>query len=157
MNEELERWWPYVWGVARRVARKHRRWSHGELASWGLDGLRSALRCYDPAHGWTFRRYAGYRIAGAMVDGMRQARWQLLPESCCNVNSLPAPAHSEEGFDDLVAHVRVQLRPLVVRYYRDGWTLRMLAREIGYTEARVCQLLQEARAEVREALGKRSG
>lgn len=156
MND-LERWWPWVWGVARRVGRRHKRWTHGELASWGYDGLVSGLRRYREQPGWSLRRYLGYRVSGAMADGMRQARWQLLPESTCNVESLPAPTHNDEGFEDLVRHVRAALRPLVVRYYRDGWTLKEVAREAGFTEARISQLLQEARAEVRMALESAAG
>ena len=154
---DLEHWWPWVWGVARRVGRRHKRWTHGELASWGYDGLVSGLRRYREQPGWSLRRYLGYRVSGAMADGMRQARWQLLPESTCNVESLPAPTHNDEGFEDLVRHVRAALRPLVVRYYRDGWTLKEVAREAGYTEARISQLLQEARAEVRMALESAAG
>lgn len=146
----LEEWWPWVWGVAKRVARKHRRWSAGELASWGYDGLVSGLRCYREQPGWPLKRYLGYRVAGAMVDGLRQTRWQLLPESECPVDNLPGIQQDNTDFDELVAMVRPRLRPLLVGYYRDGLTLKDLAKTHSISEARVCQLLQEAREEIKK-------
>lgn len=147
---DLERWWPWVYGVARRVARKHRRWTIGELASWGFDGLRSGLRCYREQEGWPLKRYLGYRVSGAMADGMRQTRWQLLPESECRVESVAVPDRDDLHFLELVQFAQPRYRELLILYYRDGWTLKMLAKERNLSEARVCQLLQEARAEIKE-------
>ena len=149
MND-LERWWPWVWGVAKRVARKHRRWSVGELASWGFDGLRSGLRCYKEQEGWPLQRYLGYRISGAMADGMRQTRWQLLPESECRVDSVAVQDRDDLHFLELVQFAQPRYRELLILYYRDGWTLKMLAAHRNVSETRICQLLQEARAEIKE-------
>lgn len=42
-----------------------------ELISDGVIGLMDALRRYDPARGVGFSAYAGYRIRGAILDGLR--------------------------------------------------------------------------------------
>ena len=44
-----------------------------DLVSYGQEGLLLAARRFDPSQGTPFRRYANYRIRGAMVDGMRSA------------------------------------------------------------------------------------
>lgn len=149
---DLERWWPWVCGVAKRVAKRQKRWSTGELASWGYDGLVSGLRCYREQPGWPLKRYLGYRVSGAMADGMRQARWQLLPESRCSVERLEVENRTDLDFMEMVAMVRPRLRPLLIGYYRDGFSLKDLAKANNVSEARVCQLLQEARAEIKEKM-----
>lgn len=153
----VEDWWPFVLGVARKLSRRYRRWSPEELASWGYDGLVSGLRCYRARPGWSLRRYLGYRIAGSIVDGMRQVRWQLLPESRCSVDELVACGEDWHGWAHLLAAARAPLRPLVIAYYCDGLTLREISVARGISEARVCQLLAEARAEIRLELEKNSG
>ena len=153
----VEDWWPWVWGVAKRVAKRHKRWSAGELASWGYDGLVSGLRCYREQPGWSLKRYLGYRVSGAMADGLRQARWQLLPESKCSVASFEAPTRDDTHFHELVAYASPRLRPMLLAHYRDGRTLRDIGQQHGISEARVCQLLQRARAEIGSELRKRSG
>jgi RNA polymerase sigma factor for flagellar operon FliA len=42
-----------------------------ELVNDGVIGLMGALRRYDPARGVGFSAYAGHRIRGAMLDGLR--------------------------------------------------------------------------------------
>lgn len=134
------------------MARRHKRWSVSELASWGYDGLVSGLRCYREQEGWPLKRYLGYRVSGAIADGLRQVRWQLLPESRTSVEKIAVDHHDDLGFAELVALARPRVRPMLVAYYRDGKSLKDLAREHKISEARVCQLLQEARAEIRQAL-----
>lgn len=46
--------------------------SHDELVSFGQEGLLDAARRYDPDRGIPFRRFAQYRIRGAVLDGMRR-------------------------------------------------------------------------------------
>ena len=132
------------------MARKHKRGTVGELASWGYEGLVSGLRNYKPIDGWPLKRYLGYRVSGSMADGMRQVRWQLLPESECSVERLPVEHRTDLDFMEMVAMVRPRLRPLLIGYYRDGFSLKDLAKANNVSEARVCQLLQEARAEIKK-------
>ncbi|MCU0693430.1 MAG: sigma-70 family RNA polymerase sigma factor [Polyangiaceae bacterium] len=42
-----------------------------ELVSFGREGLLIAARRFDPDRGVPFRRFANYRVRGAILDGMR--------------------------------------------------------------------------------------
>lgn len=42
-----------------------------ELVSYGLEGLLTAARRYDPDRGIPFRKFAYHRVRGAILDGMR--------------------------------------------------------------------------------------
>lgn len=140
--------------VARRVAKRTRKWSVGELASFGYDGLVSALRCYQPQPGWPFRRYAGYRIYGAILDGMSRKHWHPTRNVDENVrlDQLPAPAWSDETFEDLIRPAPPKLREMLRLYYRHGWSLEDIGVMFGWSEARSCQLLAEARRWVKQEL-----
>lgn len=48
-----------------------------DLIAWGREGLLHAARRFDPERGVPFSVYAGYRVRGAMHDGMR--RMSCLP------------------------------------------------------------------------------
>ena len=52
---------------------------HGDLVSFGQEGLLSAARTFDASLGVPFRRWANYRIRGAMLDGVRSS--SMLPRS----------------------------------------------------------------------------
>lgn len=43
-----------------------------ELAAFGRQGLVEAAARFDPAQGQDFRRFAYFRVKGAMIDGMRK-------------------------------------------------------------------------------------
>jgi RNA polymerase sigma factor for flagellar operon FliA len=59
--------------VARQVARELGRLVELEdLRSMGHQGLLEAARRFDEARGASFRRFANYRVRGAMIDGIRK-------------------------------------------------------------------------------------
>jgi RNA polymerase sigma factor for flagellar operon FliA len=45
---------------------------HGDLVSFGREGLLTAARSFDPERGVPFRRWANIKIRGAIIDGVRQ-------------------------------------------------------------------------------------
>ena len=63
---------------ARMIAARHFRGRRtgdiefAELSQLAFIGLLEAIDHYDPAVGVPFRRYAGRRISGAMLDGLGQ-------------------------------------------------------------------------------------
>jgi RNA polymerase sigma factor for flagellar operon FliA len=63
---------PLVEVVARQVrAQIGHILNHDELMSFGREGLLEACRRFDPERGVSLRRFAGFRIRGAMLDGVR--------------------------------------------------------------------------------------
>lgn len=60
-----------VWLFANRLTRTFPDREPDELLAWGWQGLRVALRNYDPARGFAFSTYAAPKITGAIRDGVR--------------------------------------------------------------------------------------
>jgi RNA polymerase sigma factor FliA len=46
-----------------------------DLIAYGLGGLIAAVERYEPARGVSFENYAGLRIRGAILDGLRSQDW----------------------------------------------------------------------------------
>jgi RNA polymerase sigma factor for flagellar operon FliA len=60
--------------IARQVAREIGRSAElDDLRSMGQQGLLEAARRFDESRGVTFRRFANYRVRGAMLDGVRKS------------------------------------------------------------------------------------
>lgn len=63
---------PLVGAIARTFSRRLPSMVElDDLVHDGVIGLISALRRYDPGRGVRFAAYAGHRIKGAMIDGLR--------------------------------------------------------------------------------------
>lgn len=59
--------------LARQLVREVGRFiEFDELVSFGMQGLLQASRRFDASRGIPFKRYAHYRIRGAMIDGIRK-------------------------------------------------------------------------------------
>jgi RNA polymerase sigma factor for flagellar operon FliA len=59
---------PLVDVVARQIRSEL---DHDEMMSFGREGLLEAAQRFDPDRGVPFRRFANYRVRGAILDGMR--------------------------------------------------------------------------------------
>jgi RNA polymerase sigma factor for flagellar operon FliA len=67
-----------------------------DLLSFGREGLVTAARTFDPAVGVPFRRWANFRIRGAMIDGVRSA--SMVPRSVYErLRAIEAAQHAAEG------------------------------------------------------------
>jgi RNA polymerase sigma factor for flagellar operon FliA len=67
-----------------------------ELVSAGREGLLDAARTFDEGLGVPFRRWANYRIRGAMIDGARSA--STLPRSVyLRLRAIEAAHHTASG------------------------------------------------------------
>jgi RNA polymerase sigma factor (sigma-70 family) len=71
INLETHRHIPLVWHQANKLAKSFPGRSPEDLAGWGWQGLRVALRQFDPGRGYAFSTYACTRIMGYMRDGIR--------------------------------------------------------------------------------------
>jgi RNA polymerase sigma factor for flagellar operon FliA len=59
--------------IARQLARELGRSAElDDLRAMGQQGLLEAARRFDESRGVTFRRFANYRVRGAMLDGVRK-------------------------------------------------------------------------------------
>jgi RNA polymerase sigma factor for flagellar operon FliA len=61
--------------LVRRIAGQLRRGRHvdfDDLVSWGIVGLLEAAERYDDRRGAGFATFAGHRVRGAMLDGLRR-------------------------------------------------------------------------------------
>jgi RNA polymerase sigma factor for flagellar operon FliA len=60
--------------IARQLARELGRSAElDDLRAMGHQGLLEASRRFDEGRGVTFRRFANYRVRGAMIDGVRKS------------------------------------------------------------------------------------
>lgn len=71
INRESHRHIPLVWHQANKLSKSFPTRSPEDLAGWGWQGLRVALRQFDPSRGFAFSTYACTRITGYMRDGIR--------------------------------------------------------------------------------------
>jgi RNA polymerase sigma factor for flagellar operon FliA len=73
-NKIVER---YMEFVRIRACRLHERLPKEvdlqDLIQWGSEGLMQAVEAYDAARGVVFKTYAGRRVLGAMLDGLRES------------------------------------------------------------------------------------
>jgi RNA polymerase sigma factor FliA len=70
--------WDLVTHCVRRLARKDADNDYREdMTGYGLLGLLEAARRFDPDRGFKFRPFAGFRVRGAILDGMREMDWMF--------------------------------------------------------------------------------
>lgn len=165
-EEELVEKYAYLVGriASSRLRRLPRVIDYKDLIQAGMIGLIEAHRNHDPNKGASFETYAGIRIRGAMLDEMR--RFDYLPRQSGHA---PRPLSYEqvllyhpEKLPDATEHetpeaivIRDQLlgrqqeilnrlsgRDQIVarRCLINEEKGRTVARELGVTESRVCQI-----------------
>jgi RNA polymerase sigma factor for flagellar operon FliA len=71
VHRESQRHIRLVWQQAIRLSKSFPDCTSNDLLGWGWQGLRTALRKYDPGLGFAFSTYACVRIQGYMRDGIR--------------------------------------------------------------------------------------
>jgi len=137
-----------------------------DLVGYGCLGLMDAARRYDPAKG-NFRSYLGYRVMGAMRDGVREWGWFSRTQRDFQMRYTEAagdfpldPAHDPtqeiyRGLDFGLLVSRVELpernREMMELYLQGHTTMAQIARQYGLTESRVSQVLSEVEEQLRRA------
>ncbi len=72
-NKLVEKFMPHARLIATRVGLSlGGSWTLKELLSWAYEGLIRAVELFRPARGVKFTSYAGWRIRGAILDGLRE-------------------------------------------------------------------------------------
>jgi RNA polymerase sigma factor for flagellar operon FliA len=150
-----------------------------DLVGYGMVGLVLAARSYRADRGASFATYAGWRVRGAILDGMRQMDW--LPRAVRDARSacvIPIDglidAEDRDGESELPAVMpdvvdRIQERDrarllraaidglapregLVVREHLAGRTLREIGAQLGVTESAASLIRTKAIKRLRERL-----
>ena len=154
---------------AKRLAGRYVGVEKCELHQDGWLGVIDASRRFDPAVGATFASFAERRIRGAMVDGMRQRdhlprrsklRGKVLTIPLPNndyddkdkrYSREPSPGSRIADLDEVrqrfaaAGTKRDQCLALTLIHAK-GMQNKDVARVIGVTNGRVCQILAKARA-----------
>ncbi len=153
-----------------------------DIHSAGLEGMLRAVNKFDPARGVPFRAFAEPRIYGAILDFMRKedhlTRYFRAKAKETGVGPWEAPLRIDElgaiepsdlaavdPFDhaarrEMAAKIEraaAELPPRILRAltlrYRDDMTLKAIGEAMGFNESRACQVIGEAHAALRDALG----
>jgi RNA polymerase sigma factor for flagellar operon FliA len=171
---------PSDYALILRVARKLRRRlppmvDMGDLINDGYLGFDAATRSFDSSKGMGFTRYAGWRIRGAMLDGLRSRAWAprpirkgdepipkiLLREMDC-VTSANAACGSLDDSDEIqwvrtiLARLPRQARRVIHLYHCEGHELKEVGMILGVTESRVSQIRWRAIRELRKRIEQRA-
>lgn len=135
-----------------------------DLYQDGCVGALQAVRSYRAAHGTTLASWAGLRIQGALVDGMRtrhlgRRRLPITVErlTARQASQLRAPESPDaleqaEALAHLLAPLGARERQLVLAYYVEGLEMRTIGAQVGLSESGVSRLLTQARNTIRQAL-----
>ena len=150
-----------------------------ELVGLGNLGLVEARVRFDESRGVPFPAFAAQRIRGAMLDGLRQVdpltrderarvrrEEEVSPVTLVEFTAAHDYPTGDVAADELIAdHETMSLvrgametlsareRYVAMRYFFDEQPLKSVGEELGVTESRVCQIVGEAVAHLRKALG----
>jgi RNA polymerase sigma factor for flagellar operon FliA len=155
-----------------------------DLEQCGLMGLMEAAKKFDPARGVRFTTYAGRRILGAMVDGIRDMDWgpryahgkggptmvsmeavvseggdgkiTLLEAIDARTPDPGLELAQTDAYDHMVSCLPWRWREIVSNYYGGEYTSRELSESLGLTESRIFQILAECRKILRGKLERQS-
>jgi RNA polymerase sigma factor for flagellar operon FliA len=167
--------------MARRVARRIRTSDPiadgDDIASVAVVGLIQAVDRYELERHVPFEAFAVRRIKGAILDEIRRnafagrAATDARPPAPISLDELngghhepsdPDDEHRQVLEQDVRSDVRAAMdalapreRTVVEDYYMRGCTLKEIARSLGVTEARICQLRSRAVAQLRAILVER--
>jgi RNA polymerase sigma factor (sigma-70 family) len=146
-----------------------------DFAQVGRLAITQAAARYDPNSTASFKTFAKYRVHGAMIDLLRENDWvarlarqrgeaapsmlalEVLDEDGTTRERMAATAEREaferadsetriaEMIDYLVTGLTVRQGHIVVERFVHGLTFERIARRLGLTESRVCQIMEEIR------------
>lgn len=153
-------------------------YSTEDMRSYGYIGLIDAIGKYDKRKGASFETYAGKRIRGAILDGIRTMDWkpqkydhQMYPhpaslESAAAVEwddpkwmpeEYGMRMHTRAELFECVGGLRPQAQMAMMLYYfgRYPYLLWEIGGIMDIDESRVSQLLGEGRQAMKEQLERR--
>jgi RNA polymerase sigma factor (sigma-70 family) len=162
-NRLIENYMPLANKLASEKKKSLPSWvSLDDLKSAAYYGLVDAANKFDPERFISFGTYARWRIAGEILDFIREScrdneRCSIsLDVSDENGVSLSAripqgePSENfDEFFEDLTKGIGDLDKNILLMYYVDDMSLKEIGSRIGVSESRVSQLLKRSRENVR--------
>lgn len=127
-----------------------------DLKSAAYLGLVDAANKYD--YSVNFGTYARFRIMGEIYDHMRSISWgtrkdPFIPASL--EDEFDLQARSENEFLDEISHkIKSRLYVILRKYYIEGHSLRDIGKQLGVSESRISQMLNQAKKSVKNELQK---
>lgn len=147
------------------------RW-HDDLHGAGQEALVNAVASWDPSKTNTgsFQGWLAYRVRFAVIDELRRLNGRRVQRNDASLDQMMAPAEHHPGLEamsDLIGYEddeytdnmwfqTVLANSKLTGYQRDlagavwgkGTTLKVLAKEQGVSESRICQRMTKVKAKV---------
>lgn len=159
-REEIDKYYQVITGYANVLQSRIRGLSceRGDLLAWGMVGLLSALKEYDPHNtkGASRKTYVSRRVNWAMLDGLNQWRWQSAENSADTIifededlpESAELPGQEMELLRSQIAKA-VESLPgdlieLIRLHYYEGYGISSIARERGVSHQYIAGKIADA-------------
>ena len=97
----------------------------------------------------SFVTYATIKIQGSMKDYVRELKWGTRKNRKKAV-SLTDYAKKESNIFEITFDLKAIEKKVISMYYEGGYTLKEIGKEIGVSESRVSQLLNQVRSTIKE-------
>lgn len=148
-NDYVINYMPFAENLAwKRSQTLPKRVSFDELKSAAYLGLVKASHKFNPNFGVSFSKYATKFIAGAIVEYIRELKWNdgfsIASWDFVVEEDQPLARPAEEEIEILEGLEDIQKR-VVIMYYQEGFTQKEIGSKIGLNESRICQILSKTR------------
>ena len=128
-----------------------------ELQSAAYMGLVEAATRFDAQRGISFTTFAYPRIAGAIIDYLRELGLLLTSldapcedEGCTLGEMVAAPDErsADEAFEAMTTGLDERAQDVLRAYYLDDIPMKAVGARYGVTESRVSQLISQSRSQI---------
>jgi RNA polymerase sigma factor for flagellar operon FliA len=133
-----------------------RRISTEEIQAAAYMGLVEAANRFDSSKGVAFTTYAYPRIAGAIIDYLRECGYLMTSLDSCLEDgttlatriAAPCVKDAEELFEEVTSNLDEKAQQVLRCYYLDNMSMKEVGYQYGVTESRVSQLISNYRKEI---------
>ena len=125
-----------------------KRISIDELQAAAYMGLVLAANKYQEDTA-SFVTYATIKIIGSMKDYIRELRWGTRNNKKEAVPYNEDTYTKENNFSWVIFDLKPLEKKIISMYYEGGYTLKEIGKEIGLTESRVSQMLNQTRKTIK--------
>jgi len=166
MDNRIVQWIKIV--VLRTVKEKRlHKLDLNELMSAGFEGYAQCLTRFDPSRGVKFKTYANYRIRGAVLDEVRKLIGserlknkrpiQSIDFDFSQIEEKYSTERAMESKLTLTSFINnsklTQTEKLILTKRLQGYNLKEIAEEFGFSQSWASQVLKKIKADVHEWFG----